>query len=160
MRIDVPQGLTPNYTSDEELRVTFRPGILRAIGALRPDQQAYIARDLAKFRRAESGQRERPDLDPHRQVTQAERDRNPAWKHGLPSPFAETEQHRPDRTDKRNSETRDYLRGVANQIEAEGVAHVLGERMGTDADRLLEAPTLRDQIAAATKLIDPGLAGD
>lgn len=136
---------TPNYTSDGELGF-FQSGVLfRAREQLSPEEIAHLARDLKQFRRAENGERARPDA-----INNATAEPTLANKHGLPEPFAPRDTHRPDRANDRQAMK--HMREISQRVEDEGVTYDLQRRMTTDADRPLPEPTLRDHIAAAANL--------
>ncbi|MBS0450122.1 MAG: hypothetical protein JSS14_02330 [Proteobacteria bacterium] len=143
--------LTENFLSDDEMRLLSRPGVLFRLkagamqGQLSAADFAHLQRELGQFRRAEDGDRARPDLYSPEQ--------NPpsvANQHGLPDPFMARETHRPDRV--ANPEVMGYLRNINQRLEDEQVTEGLQARMGTDADQPLAPLTLRDQIAAAANL--------
>ncbi|SFP15276.1 hypothetical protein [Variovorax sp. 770b2] len=135
-------SFTPNYTSDEELAFFGNPGVVFRARQLSPEQIAHVARDLKQFRRAENGDRARPDA-----INNATAEPTVANKYGLATPFAPRDTHRPDRAN--NPEVMRHMRELSQRIEDEGTTHDLQKRMTTDADRPLTEPTLRDQIAAA-----------
>jgi hypothetical protein len=142
---------TPNYLSDPEMAVLDRPGVLFRLkalamqGKLSAEDFAHLKRDLGQFRRAEDGDRARPDLYSPESV-----EPSVANQHGYPTPFAPKDTHRPDRA--ANPEVMGYMRGINQRMEDEQITAALGERMGTDADRPLPPVTLRDQIEAAVNL--------
>ena len=134
---------TPNYTSDVELGFFKTPGVLfRAGEQLSRDEVAHLARDLRQFRRAENGERARPD-----EINNSTTEPTLANKHGFPEPFMPRDIHRPDRANDR--QVMKHMRELSQQFEDEGTTYDLQQRMGTDADRPLPEPTLRDHIAAA-----------
>jgi len=135
-------SFTPNYTSDEELAFFGNPGVVFRARQLPPGQLAHLVRDLKQFRRAENGERARPA-----EINNATAEPTVANKHGYPTPFAPRDTHRPDRAN--NPEVMRHMRDLSQRIEDEGTTYDLQKRMGTDADRPLPEPTLRDQIAAA-----------
>lgn len=138
-------SFTSNYTSDEELAFFGQPGVVLRARQLSPEQIAHVARDLKQFRRAENGERARPDA-----INNATAAPTVANQHGYPEPFAPRDTHRPDRANDR--QVMKHMRGISQRIEDEGTTYDLQKRMGTDADRPLPEPTLRDQIAAAANL--------
>lgn len=136
---------TPNYTSDGELGF-FQPGVLyRASEQLSRDEIAHLARDLQQFRRAENGERARPDA-----INNATVEPTLANKHGFPEPFMPRDTHRPDRAN--DAQVMKHMRELSQRAEDEGITYDLQARMGTDADRPLPEITLRDQIAAAVNV--------
>lgn len=112
---------------------------------LPPEQREHLVRDLQQFRRAENGERARPDA-----INNATAEPTVANKYGLATPFAPRDTHRPDRAN--NREVMRHMRDLNQRIEDESTTYDLQKRMGTDADRPLPEPTLRDQIAAAVNV--------
>jgi hypothetical protein len=138
-------SFTPNYTSDEELAFFGNPGVAFRARQLPPEQLSHLVRDLKQFRRAENGERARPDA-----INNATVKPTVANQHGFPEPFMPRDTHRPDRANDR--QVMRHMRELSQRIEDEGVTYDLQKQMGTDADRPLPEPTLRDQIAAAANL--------
>jgi hypothetical protein len=138
-------SFTPNYTSDEELAFFKTPGVALRARQLPPEQRAYLVRDLKQFRRAENGDRIRPDA-----INNAAAEPTVANKYGLATPFAPRDTHRPDRANDR--QVMRHMRELNQRVEDEGATYDLQKRMSTDADRPLPPPTLRDQIAAAVNV--------
>lgn len=138
-------SFTPNYTSDEELAFFGQPGVIGRARQLSPEQLAHLARDLKQFRRAENGERARPA-----EINNATAEPTLANKNGFPEPFMPRDTHRPDRANDR--QVMKHMREVSQRIEDEGTTYDLQKRMGTDAERPLPEPTLRDQIAAAVNV--------
>ncbi|MDM0057348.1 hypothetical protein [Variovorax fucosicus] len=141
---------SPNFLSDADMALLDRPGVLSRLkdaameGKLSRDDFAQLKRDLGQFRRAEDGDRARPDL------YSPDVEPSVANKHGYPTPFMPRETHRPDRA--ANPEVMGYMRGINQRLEDEQITAELQGRRGTDADRPLPPPTLRDQIEAAVNL--------
>ncbi|SET78132.1 hypothetical protein [Variovorax sp. OV084] len=138
-------SFTPNYTSDEELAFFGQPGVINRARQLSPAQIDHLARDLRQFRRAENGERARPD-----EINNSTMARSVANEYGLATPFAPRDTHRPDRTSDR--QVMRHMREISQRIEDETTTYDLQKRMGTDADGPLPEPTLRDQIAAAANV--------
>lgn len=133
-----------NFT-DEQIAMFSNPGILNRLRSLPRDKQANIAREVAQFRRAEAGERARPDeYSPHANTPTL------ANKTGLPTPYGARDTHRPDVA--ADPSAMNFLRDANGQIEKEQLTERLQKQMGTDADRPLPPVTLRDQIAAAADL--------
>ena len=144
-------SFTPNYLSDPEMELLSLPGVLfrlkavAATGRVSREDLKHLQRDLAQFRRAEDGDRARPDLDSP--------EANPssvANQHGYPTPHMPRDTHRPDRV--ANPEVMGHMRNINQRLEDEQITDALQRKMGTDADRPLPPPTLRDQIAAAVSI--------
>lgn len=151
------QHTTPNYLADDEMAVLANPGILTHLTLLKksnPEAHAQIVRDIRQFRRAENGDRFRPDAINNSSVTDEDRKANPAWAADLPMPFAPRDTHRPDRV--ANPEVLAYLRQANQRLEDEQMTKGLQRQMGTDADRPLPPETLRDHIEAAVNVVGSG----
>ncbi|HEX7857348.1 MAG TPA: hypothetical protein VF503_27005 [Sphingobium sp.] len=150
-------NIHPNYLNDEEMAVLSNPGILTHLRLLResnPEAYQHFVRDFQQFRRAENGDRVRPDAINNSSVTDEDRKASPAWAVDLPMPFAPRDTHRPDRA--ANPEVLSYLRQANQRLEDEQLTDALQRRMGTDADLPLPPETLRDNIEAAVSLIGTG----
>ncbi len=141
---------THHLTSDAEKAILAKPGVLFRLkgmamqGKLTAHDYAQLKRELEQFRRAEDGDRARPDL-----YSPECNEPSVANQQGLPTPYMPRDTHRPDRL--ANPESMAYLRGVNQQLEDEQVTDALQSRMGTDADQPLPPETLRDQLEAAVR---------
>jgi hypothetical protein len=144
-------SFTPNYTSDEELAFFGQPGVALRARDLSPELRAQLVRDLKQFRRAESGERARPDI-----YSPEHNEPSVANKHGFPTPFGPRDTHRPDRAE--SPDALRHVRAINQRIEDEGTTHDLQKRMSTDADHPLPPVTMRDQIEAA--VATHNLSGD
>jgi hypothetical protein len=150
----MPVNIHPNYLADDEMAVLSRPGILTHLRVLResnPEAYKHFVRDFQQIRRAENGERARPDAINNSSVTDEDRKANPAWAAGLATPFAPSDTHRPDRT--ADPEVMRYLREANQRLEDEQLTDGLQRQMGTDADRPLPPETLRDHIEAAVNVV-------
>ncbi|BEP36698.1 hypothetical protein GmRootV59_36700 [Variovorax sp. V59] len=150
----MPPNIHPNYLADDEMAVLSRPGILTHLKLLRksnPEAYKHFVRDFQQFRRAENGERARPDAINNSSMTDEDHKANPAWAAGLAMPFAPRDTHRPDRA--ANPEVMAYLREANQRLEDEQLTDALQQRMGTDADRPLPPETLRDHIEAAVNVV-------
>ncbi|MBT2336473.1 hypothetical protein J7E49_21495 [Variovorax paradoxus] len=141
-------AFTPNFLSDAEMAILAQPGVLFKLkgmaiqGKLSAQDFAHLKRELEQFRRAEDGDRARPDL-----YSPELSEPTTANQHGYPTPYIARETHRPDRA--ADPEVMGYLRDVNQRLEDEQITDMLQTNMGTDADRPLPPVTLRDQIEAA-----------
>jgi hypothetical protein len=157
----VPSYFTPRETIplDAFLADLDKPGILLRFKALAPADRELVALEMMQFQRAEDGARIRPDLLPNgagfargEATSSAANHRDSSAPVGYATPFSPRETHRPDR----DPETLQRMRERTTRFHAEVEAAELQERMGTDADRPLEPPTLRDQLEAAMSIHTDG----
>jgi len=142
------KNVTPISQAEFE-RDIYKPGLLSRIERMpSPLREQYLAL-MSHFTRAEEGMRVRPDLLPDGGGYKPA-EPNIANKHGLAMPFSPKDTHRPDH--EASPEFMKHGRAVHGQFVKEQLTNELQEKMGTDADRPLPPPTLRDQIAAAAAI--------
>ena len=147
-----------NYISPEDfLRDYDKPGLLSRVKRLPPFILEQMTLEVEQFRRAENGERARPDLTPNgfglRRGPVTSPGNNLTSRSaplGLPAPFMPPEQHRADYVD--NPKQLQKMRERVERINNEGLAEALQEKMGTDADLPEEPVTLREQIEAAAEI--------
>lgn len=133
-------------SAEEFYRDIEKPGLLARLRRTPVDFQVQLLGEMAHVQRVENGQRARPDLLPDGYGYTPGK-ATLANKHGLPTPFVAKDTLHPAITSTPGYVER--VKKVDNQLATDVVTEGLQERMGTDADRPLPPPTLRDQIAAA-----------
>ncbi|MDM0018181.1 hypothetical protein [Variovorax saccharolyticus] len=122
---------TPGFTN------RLRRAILQ--GRISSERAAELVVDLRQFARAENNERSRPgeymgdDAMPY-----------------LPMPFANREQHRPDRAP--GTPTHAILKQATDNIDADTVTEGLQSRLGVDRVDITAPPTLHETIEAAYRL--------
>lgn len=136
-------------TLQEFYRDIEKPGLIGRLERMPVKFREQFAAELAHFQRVEDGKRARPDLLPDG-FGYTRGKQTLANKHGLPTPFVGKDTPRPDIAAIPGYKER--WQAVDNRLATDVTADALQARMGTDADRPLPPPTLRDQIAAAVDL--------
>jgi hypothetical protein len=107
-------------------------------GRISPAIAHELVRDLRQFKRAEDGDRIRPDEYNDGTVSQ------------YPTPFSPRDTHRPDRQP--GSDAHKTLKAATQAMDTQQVVQGLQRQMGTDVGRPDDPVTLREQVEAAYRL--------
>ncbi|RYH67705.1 MAG: hypothetical protein EON54_03820 [Alcaligenaceae bacterium] len=134
----------------EFLDTADKPGALKRYMRLNPFDRGQIAREVAHWERVREGHRAHPDLLPIFNSTQPTAT-GPATGTGLAMPFSGPDTHHPSLSSTQIA----HGDRVFDRIAQETMAAALQSRMGTDLDKPVDPPTLRDQVEAAFTAHNP-----